>query len=76
MSIETTTRFRSNDVCSRAGRYGFDGYVDGGWQPAPLPSELATELSVGDRFPAVRSSGKACWWVYLGVSALVEDETR
>jgi hypothetical protein len=59
MFWRTQTRFRSDVVVKRAGRFGFDGYVDPGWKPPPQIDEMFVELTVGERYPRM---SHACWW--------------
>ena len=69
MSWPTQTRFRSDLVVRRAGRFRFDGYVDAGWKPPPRLDEMFVDLTVGQRFPRV---GHACWWAPVD-EAVVES---
>jgi YjzC-like protein len=55
-------RLRTGEVCPESGRYQFDGYLDGTWEPAPHAAERQIPLSRGEKFPPIRSSGKSCWW--------------
>jgi len=59
------TRFRTGETCPESGRYQFDGYTDGSWQPPPHPSEKEIPISRGEKFPPIRSSGKACYWKFM-----------
>ncbi len=59
---QTAVRAKTGDTCQVSGRYRFDGYLDGTSTPAPHPEEVQIPLSRGERFPPIRSSGKACWW--------------
>lgn len=59
------TRFRTGETCPESGRYQFDGYTDGSWQPPPRPSEKEIPISRGEKFPPIRSSGKACYWKFM-----------
>lgn len=63
MTVQSTTQFRSGDVCIQPGRYHFDRYVDDRTTPPPAPSELTVDMAQGDRFPKIRSIGKECWWI-------------
>ncbi len=59
------TRFKTGQDCIESGRYGFDGYTDGTSTPAPQSHEKEIPLSKGEKFPPIRSTGKACWWKLL-----------
>lgn len=59
---ETKTRFKTGETCTVSGGYQFDGYTDGSSYPAPKSQEQKIPVSRGERFPPIRSSGKACWW--------------
>lgn len=59
------TRFRTGETCPESGRYQFDGYTDGSWQPPPHAAEKEIPISRGERFPPIRSSGKACCWKFM-----------
>ena len=58
----TKTRFKTGEESPWHARYRFDGYLDGTWAPSPTPEEQVIELTRGERFPPIRSAGKACWW--------------
>lgn len=60
----TKTRYRTGETCPRSAVYRFDGYTDGSATPAPSPEEREIPLSSGETFPPIRSSGKACYWVF------------
>jgi len=55
-------RKKTGETCDRAGTYQFDGYVDGGTNPAPTANEREIPMKVESQFPPVRSSNKAAWW--------------
>jgi len=55
-------RFKTGETCTVSGGYQFDGYTDGSGSPSPLPQERRIPVSRGERFPPIRSAGKACWW--------------
>jgi hypothetical protein len=59
MWTRTQTRFRSDIVVRRAGRFRFAGFVHSGWKPPPQVDETFVDLIVGQHFPRV---GHACWW--------------
>jgi len=59
MPWQTQTRFRSDLLVKRAGRFRFDGYVDPGWKSPPHADEMLVALNAGERFPRL---GHACWW--------------
>lgn len=62
MNGQTQSRFRSDLVVTRAGRFSFDGYVDAGSRPPPQ-SELFVDLTANQRFPRIgHALGRACWW--------------
>ncbi len=61
-AIQIGTRFRTGEVCAESGRYQFDGYLDGSRVPVPTAEEREIPLSRSEKFPPIRSSGKACWW--------------
>lgn len=58
----TINRPRSGDLCSRSGWYEFDGYVDGATEPIPPLSEWEVAVEVGDTFPMIHESNRACYW--------------
>ncbi|MFH1264120.1 MAG: YjzC family protein [Planctomycetota bacterium] len=63
MSVSSTkTRWKTGEVCVFSGHYRWDGYLDGTRTPEPRPEEKEIPLSRGERFPPIRSCGKACWW--------------
>jgi hypothetical protein len=62
MGVTVGTRFRTGETCVESGVYGFDGYVDGIAHPAPRPEEREIPLSAREKFPPIRSTGKACFW--------------
>lgn len=62
MDATAYTRFRSGDICIRAGWYEFEGYVVGPADPQPPLDEMGIELGVGDVFPRIRDSWRACYW--------------
>ena len=64
-TIQIGTRFRTGDTCQESGRYAFDGYTDGSWHPVPSAAEKEIPISRGERFPPIRSSGKACYWKFM-----------
>ncbi|MBZ4419195.1 YjzC family protein [Myxococcus sp. RHSTA-1-4] len=55
-------RFETGGTCDTSGIYAFDGYTNGTMTPSPTPGELRITVSKGERFPPVRSSGKAAYW--------------
>lgn len=61
-SVKVGARFKTGELCQASGVYRFDGYTDGAWYPRPRPEEHEIPLSKGERFPPIRSSGKACFW--------------
>lgn len=63
MSTSTATRYKTGQTCVTSGDYRFDGYTDGTSSPAPTADEREIPLSVGETFPPIKSSEKACWWV-------------
>ncbi len=76
MSITVINRFRSGEVCPHAGRYTFDGYVDGTWDPEP-PAELqSVRLSLGEHLPRIPGTGKPCWWVIVEEGESPLDEVQ
>ncbi len=70
MPCRTATRFRSDLVVKRAGRFTFDGYVEAGWKPPPPSDERIIELAIGQRFPQV---GHPCWWARLDEELLEQS---
>jgi hypothetical protein len=58
----TQQRFKTGDQCTTSGGYAFDGYTDGSSWPAPRAEEMKIPVSRGERFPPIRSAGKACFW--------------
>ena len=76
MSTQTMNRLRSGEICTRAGRYSFDGYLDGSWQPEPKADEMAVRLSAGERFPQIPTAGKPCWWVIVEPAASAQEEIQ
>ena len=58
-------RFQTGDCCIAAGRFQFDGYVDGSREPAPAAAEQQINLEEARVFPAIASAGKPCWWKRL-----------
>lgn len=63
---QTQTRFRSDVVVKRAGRFRFDGFVAPGRRSAPSGDEMFVNLAVGDRFSRV--DFRACWWAPADVA--------
>jgi hypothetical protein len=61
----TTTRFKTGEICTISGGYQFDGYTDGSGYPPPKQAEQKIPVSKGERFPPIRSTGKACWWLLI-----------
>jgi len=61
MAVTVGTRFRTGQTCIESGEYGFDGYLDGTSFPTPTAEERRIPLSVGETFPPIRSTEKACW---------------
>ncbi len=57
------TRRKTGETCPCSGDWEFDGYTDGTSYPTPHSAERHIPLSKGERFPPIRSSAKACWWV-------------
>lgn len=73
-------RYRSGTSCPAAGRYQFDGYIDGSLDPTPTPDQLVVALDAGERFP--EEVGGPCYWRpqdiergYDESAAVVEAET-
>ena len=62
MAVAIGTRFRTGETCVESGVYGFDGYLDGTSYPAPRAEEREIPISADEKFPPIRSSGKACYW--------------
>ena len=58
-------RYRTGETCPRRGIYGFDGYLDGTSTPSPTAEEREIPLSRGETFPPIKSSEKACYWVFV-----------
>jgi hypothetical protein len=44
------------------GRYQFVRYTDDTTTPSPTAEERIIPLDKGEKFPPVKSSGKAAWW--------------
>lgn len=57
-----TLRGKTGERCEVSGVYEFEKYVDGTVSPQPTVGEREIALSIHNVFPAIRSSGKACWW--------------
>lgn len=62
MTVAIGTRFKTGETCQAKGDYEFDGYLDGTSTPKPTAEEMEIPLSVGETFPPIKSSEKACWW--------------
>lgn len=60
--MSSTTRYKTGQKCNNSGTYKFDGYTDGTWAPSPTTEESEIKLTVGETFPPIKSSEKACWW--------------
>lgn len=56
-------RFKTGGVCPTSGVYGFAGHLDPLDPRQPTAEEREVPLSKGERFPPLRSTGTACWWV-------------
>ncbi len=56
-------RFKTGQVCPTSGVYGFAGHVDPGAGAVPTEEEREIPLAKGERFPPLRSTKTACWWV-------------
>ena len=56
-------RFKTGQVCPASGVYGFAGHVDVAVTDEPTPAEREIPLTKGERFPPLRSTGTAVWWV-------------
>lgn len=55
--------YKTGQKVENAGDYRFVRYVENDpIIPPPTPEERIIPLDVGDRFPPVRSTGKAAWW--------------
>ena len=64
-SSTAKTRKKTGETCEIAGKYQFDGYVDGTTYPSPTAEERVIPMDRGDTFPPVKSSAKAAWWVLI-----------
>lgn len=63
MEIYSNERFRSGDTCVAAGRYAFDGYVDGASDAVPPLLEISLRAGgVFPMFPACSGVRRACYW--------------
>ena len=56
-------RFKTGWVCPTSGVYGFAGHVDPLDARKPTEREREIPLAKGERFPPLRSTGTAVWWV-------------
>lgn len=56
-------RFKTGQICPTSGVYSFAGHVSPGLQEDPTPNERDIPLAKGERFPPLRSTRSACWWV-------------
>lgn len=63
MSVGSSIRGKTGELCSVGGSYKFDGYLDGTRSPAPTPNEQVEPFDRGDRFTPIRSCNKGCFWV-------------
>ena len=61
-TVRTKTRFRTGEESPYNSKYQFDGYIDGTRTPSPTTEEREIKLTVGEKFPPIRSAAKACWW--------------
>jgi hypothetical protein len=60
-------RQKTGEVCSKAGNYKFDGYVNAPvGTPKPTSEESMIQLKSGGTFPPVNSTDQAAWWVFIG----------
>lgn len=66
VNLQTQTRFRSDVVVIRAGRFRFDGFVAPGRRSPPSRDEMFVDLAVGERFSRV--DFRACWWAPAGIA--------
>gem|GEM_PF-797359 len=55
----------TGEICQRSGIYGFAGHVDRTTGCHPTSEERQIPLSKGERFPPIRSCGKAANWVFV-----------
>jgi hypothetical protein len=65
MSVGSSVRGKTGEVVSVAGRYQFDGYLDGTRWPAPTTDEQVEPFDRGDRFTPIRSCNKGCFWILI-----------
>lgn len=56
--------YKTGQVCTLSGIYGFVRYTDGSTWPPPTPQEREIPLSAGEVFPPIRSTGKGAIWQY------------
>ena len=63
MATQSQVRYRSDEICTRAGRYRFGGFVDGTPDPQLSDRDKFTDIAIGDRFPRLRQISRPCWWL-------------
>lgn len=56
-------RFKTGQICPTSGVYGFAGHVLPRVREEPTAQEREIPLAKGERFPPLRSTKAACWWV-------------
>lgn len=56
---------RTGETNETSAVYRFAGFVDGSTDCTPTQEEREIPLSKGERFPPIKSCGKACNWTYV-----------
>ena len=54
--------YKTGEEAPKTGTYNWVKYTDDTVSPTPTPNELQIRLEQGEKFPPIRSAGKAAWW--------------
>lgn len=54
--------YRTGQEAPKTGTYSWVKYTDETVSPPPTANEQQIPLEQGEKFPPVRSAGKAAWW--------------
>jgi len=56
---------KTGEICERSGVYKFSEHVDGSWGCHLTAEEHEIKFAKGERFPPIKSCGKAVDWIFV-----------